>query len=223
MNYIYYTILGLAPSLIWLFFYLRKDVHPEPKGKVVKIFLWGGAAAMAAVGLEMLLLASAAKLPLSKFVWRIFYFSFGIAIIEEILKYLVVRINIFKDPVFEEALDAIEYMIIAALGFAALENIFLFFSAGLQFFETFVTSCLRFVGATLLHTLCSGIVGFFIAIGPFRKYLIFVGLAIAIILHTLYDFSIMGTKGEEKFLFQFIILLPSTIFVLWAFRKLRRS
>ena len=38
---IIYIIFGVLPSLTWLSYYLRKDVHPEPKKMVLKIFLWG--------------------------------------------------------------------------------------------------------------------------------------------------------------------------------------
>src|SRR3989344_7092884 len=33
--------IGLAPSLVWLSFYLKKDCHPEPKYLVTKAFLMG--------------------------------------------------------------------------------------------------------------------------------------------------------------------------------------
>ncbi len=53
MNYIYFTILGLLPSFIWLLFYLRKDRHPEPKTMVLKIFLWGALMGPLAIFLQM--------------------------------------------------------------------------------------------------------------------------------------------------------------------------
>jgi RsiW-degrading membrane proteinase PrsW (M82 family) len=41
----------------------------------------------------------------------------------EIFKYLVVRFKVIKNPAFDEPTDIMLYMIIAALGFAAVENI----------------------------------------------------------------------------------------------------
>ena len=35
---ILYVIFGVLPSLAWLSYYLRKDVHPEPKRMVLAIF-----------------------------------------------------------------------------------------------------------------------------------------------------------------------------------------
>ena len=45
MEYYYrlilYIIFGTLPSLIWLFYYLAKDLHPEPKKMILKVFLYG--------------------------------------------------------------------------------------------------------------------------------------------------------------------------------------
>ena len=46
---------------------------------------------------------------------------------EEVAKYLIIKIRILRDPEFDEPIDAMIYMIIAGLGFAALENILVLF------------------------------------------------------------------------------------------------
>jgi len=33
--------LGLVPSFIWLFYYLKQDMHPEPKRLLAKVFVMG--------------------------------------------------------------------------------------------------------------------------------------------------------------------------------------
>src|SRR3989338_9327112 len=117
--------LGLLPSATWLFFYLRQDLHPEPRKMIIKVFLWGMLVAPLAVLAQYLTLAaldanhiaSAAAIALV-----------GLAGIEEFLKYLVVRTEIEEEPEFNEPTDAMIYMIAAALGFAAIENISIAFS-----------------------------------------------------------------------------------------------
>ena len=52
MSYPFYIILGILPSLIWLAFYLKKDVHPEPKSEVLKIFFYGALVTIPAFFLE---------------------------------------------------------------------------------------------------------------------------------------------------------------------------
>ena len=34
-------ILGFIPSLVWLLYYLRKDVNPEPNRLILKVFIGG--------------------------------------------------------------------------------------------------------------------------------------------------------------------------------------
>ena len=38
---ILYVIFGILPSLVWLLYYLAKDMHPEPKKAILRVFLWG--------------------------------------------------------------------------------------------------------------------------------------------------------------------------------------
>ena len=46
-------ILAIVPSLIWLFFYLKEDLHPEPKYWLFTIFVLGVALAPLVIFLEM--------------------------------------------------------------------------------------------------------------------------------------------------------------------------
>lgn len=226
INYLVYIILGLAPSLAWLSFYLRKDIHPEPKRKVLEIFFWGMVAAISAAGVEILILSILTDLSLSTDFVQILYIFLGIALAEELLKYLVVKFRVFRSPEFDEPIDSMVYMIIAALGFAGLENILLFFSENLQFLETLLISGLRFVGATFLHALCSGLLGFFLALyfceGKKKKIIPLSGLGLAVLLHGAYNFSIMRIEGNSKFIIPILILAGLAGFISWGFKKLKK-
>ena len=46
------TVMGLLPSLVWLGFFIKKDIHPEPKYLVTRTFLMGIILAPLAVGLQ---------------------------------------------------------------------------------------------------------------------------------------------------------------------------
>ena len=132
MNYLLYTILGLAPSLIWLLFYLRKDRHPEPKKMVLKVFFWGALMGPLAIALQILtrwicqptfewssFMATLDRSDYRYFLNRVLFAP----LIEEYLKYAVVRWRVLKNPAFDEPLDTMIYLIISALGFAAVENL----------------------------------------------------------------------------------------------------
>jgi len=239
MNYLLFLIFGLLPSIIWLLYFLRKDVHPEPKRQVIKIFLLGMLITLPAIFIERGVFSVFKELNLPYF----FYIFFGIAGVEEILKYLVIRDKVLNDPEFDEPLDAMLYMVIAALGFAGLENILILFSSPFNFFEMFFISVLRFIGAVFLHTLCSGSFGYFLSLSFFeaknRTKLFIAGILTAILAHGFFNFSI--TKIEESLIIEdslikignqvnlifftillITILIGLAIFVFFGFNKLKK-
>ena len=225
MSYPLYFIFGVLPSIIWLFYYLRKDVHPEPKRLVLKIFLWGMLAAFPALLIEIGAKNLIIKLDFS-LLSKIFYWFLAVALVEEFLKYLVVRDKILKDPEFDEPVDAMIYMLISGLGFAALENVLIFLyqkSLFLSFGETLILLIFRFFSATFLHALCSALVGYFLALRFFKKQgSIVFGLAISTLLHGLYNFSIMETEGNLRIVIPIIILISLAFLVSLAFKRLKK-
>jgi len=211
MNYLLYLIFGLAPGIIWLLFFLRKDAHPESNRMIIIVFLLGMVIAPFVAFFECLpiswgesrecVISSLSKevFPLP---WGLFFFLFFGAAIEEIFKYLVVRFKVIKNPEFDEPLDLMLYMIIAALGFAAIENIFILFfqEPPLSIKEASFLTSVRFIGATFLHALTSGTLGYFLArslFEPKRKAgLLTSGFALAIGLHGFFNLSIIK-MGES--------------------------
>ena len=228
MNYPLYIFFGLAPSIIWLIFYLRKDVHPESNRMIIKIFFYGMLAAIPAVFLEIVVLGGLEKIILSPILMSFLNMLVGVALVEELLKYSVVKIKVLHNPEFDEPLDAMLYMIIAALGFAALENILILFSLGPTFLigKALSITAFRFIGATFLHALCSGAFGYFLALSFFytrkRLILLILGLTIAILLHGLYNFSIIEIEGNLKLLIPVIILISLAIFITFGFKRLKK-
>jgi len=228
MSYPLYIFFGVLPSVIWLLFYLRKDSHPESNRMVLKIFFFGMLVALPAILLEIGAFEVLEKLILSPALLLIINIFFGVALVEESLKYLVIKVKVLSNAEFDEPLDVVLYMIIAALGFAALENILILFSLGPNFLlrEAFLISLLRFLGATFLHALCSGVLGYFLALSFFdtknRIKLFFLGLGIAVFLHGLYNFSIIEIEGNLKFLIPAIILIGLAIFLTFGFKRLKK-
>jgi len=215
------------PSTIWLCFYLRKDVHPESNRQVIKIFFYGMLAALPVFFIEQGFSQILSDLNVSQILFSILSVFIGVALVEEVFKYLVVRDKVLSDPEFDEPIDAMLYMIIAALGFAALENILIFFSEVFEkFYQPFLLSIIRFIGATFLHALCSGLVGYYLAKSFFeikkRLKLLITGLGIATILHGLYNFSIMEIEGDQRFIIPIIILISLAIFVSLSFKRLKK-
>jgi len=205
MIYLLYIILGLLPSTIWLLFYLRKDKHPESNSMVLKIFFWGMIIGPIAVVLELFTRWLLHPATLADFInsfrnasganYAIINVIFAAPLIEEGLKYAVVKFRVLKNSEFDEPLDAMLYMIIAALGFAAIENLLLVFQKPLPSLQNVLgLVALRFVSATFLHALSSGLLGYWLARSirePNRKFrLLLTGFFFAISFHVAYNFLV---------------------------------
>lgn len=238
MTYIFFAILGLLPSLIWLTFYLRKDRHPEPKNKVVQVFLWGSLMGPLAILLQLLVRWACQP----TFIWSDFLALLGqrdrqfflniilfAPLIEEYLKYVVVKWRVLKDSSFDEPLDAMLYLIISALGFAAVENLLsLFFHADLTLKAAMAQSMARFLSATFLHTLASGILGFFLALALLnfkkRRRILAEGFLLAVLFHSLYNYLAWLTDFNKTFtLAMALLLLFMAGLVSWQFRFLKKQ
>ncbi|MFH1392367.1 MAG: PrsW family glutamic-type intramembrane protease [bacterium] len=166
-------LLGFIPGLIWLAIFLYRDrKKPEPGYMIAKIFLFGMLITPAAVIIEMAFV---------KIITGAFYIFLIIAPTEEILKYLVFKFKVAKAKAYDEPIDAMIYMITIALGFATVENIILILKDGSQ---TFNLLTLRFLSATLLHALASGIVGYYLG----AKKSVSAGLFWAIAFHGVYNY-----------------------------------
>jgi len=128
MSYLIALPLGIAPSIIWLLYFLRKDVHPEPKRMVIKIFCYGMLATIPVYLAQTGAFRLFSKIPI--LIGAPLFYLGGVALVEEGIKFLVVKNKVISNSEFDEPIDVMLYMIITALGFAALENIFVFSDSG---------------------------------------------------------------------------------------------
>ena len=106
---------GLIPALFWLAFWLREDeIHPEPKGVIALAFVAGMASVLVALPLELLLAHYVPEGVIRVVLW---------AASEELVKYWAASYSAFHhNRNFDEPVDAMIYLISAALGFSAVEN-----------------------------------------------------------------------------------------------------
>jgi len=230
LRFIIYIIFGVLPSLTWLFYYLRKDVHPESNGNVIKIFLLGAFVTLPVFFIQIGLNSLLEKIAMPALLSSLLYWFLVIALTEELFKFLVVKLKVIGSSELDEPLDIMLYMVISALGFAALENILYLFSPldGISFADlinrTLMISFIRFIGATFLHTLCAGTIGYFLALGicKSQKRYLFTGFSIAVLLHGLYNFSIMTLEGVLKIAVPVAILILLAYFVITGFEKLKK-
>ena len=211
---------GILPSILWLLFWLREDhKNPEPKGLLAIAFVMGMITVMIVLPIQKII---------QSFAWPNGWELVAWAGTEEILKLLTVLLVVSSTNQADEPMDWPIYIITLALGFAAVENT-LFLLQPITVGDTAVgllTGHLRFLGATLLHTISSGIIGISMGLsfymGSLRKKLyVLLGVLLAVALHSIFNFFIIKNGGSD-FLKVFAFLWVGAIIVMLVFEKLRR-
>ena len=230
-----YTLFAILPGLIWMLFFLNKDDHQEPKRVILRVFILGMLMTVPVFFVEYGLLYLLNQLDLKTDLYNFIQYFFVVAATEELFKYFAFRFAAQKSQYLDEPIDVPIYMIIAALGFGTAENVILFSQKSFQvLIEPVSLAILRFIGANLLHVLCSGIFGFYMAVSFYRTnkrpFLFWGGFLIAIIIHGIFDFflkySIIEHGGETEWTPMIVIivvtLIVSYILLRQALKKLKR-
>lgn len=109
---------------------------------------------------------------------------------EESLKILAVRMSAYRTDEFNEVLDGVLYGAAAALGFAATENVLYTVAFGWQ------VGPVRAVITSLAHSAFTGVAGFYLGLAKLRgggALMALRGVAIASVLHGVYDFLLLLT------------------------------
>lgn len=232
-------LLALLPAgfFIWLW-YLRRHSRSVPARTVALAFIGGLAIVLPAFWMEDLAerlwqvispatahFFAGAALPLMR-VSDILLPAFGtfaiVAIIEEGMRYGLMRTWIKRSRVVDQVFDGLLIGVAVGLGFATLENTIYFlglFRDGS--FDTLVfVFFLRFIISTLAHISFSGLMGALIARGIFdlfngRAFLISAFL-IPWFLHGLYDLLLGINYGVYAVL---VLLPPLLILIYWTNRR----
>ncbi|BFT94218.1 MAG: hypothetical protein MNSN_08700 [Minisyncoccus archaeiphilus] len=230
---ILYILIAIIPGLIWLFIFLRRDNLEEPKLEITKVFYLSMMLVIPAGLIEMNLLEKISSLEINN-LYYFLKFVVIVGLIEEIIKYLVVRYAVLKRSFLDEPIDIVIYMIVSGLGFATAENILTFIAdpnliADPQISNGVKIAMVRFFGANLLHILCSGIIGIFIALSFYqikKRYLILVlGFTLSIIIHGVFNFSIelfIINNDEQIAMAPFVITSTILIPFILAIGKIRK-
>ena len=190
----------LLPVLFWAAYHYHKDRHlPEPPAHLFAAFVLGGLSftlgallyrLLGAIGLrfDASLLAESSPLGL------LLYSIFAIGVIEELVKIVPFLLVIVRFREFNEPVDGIIYASFIALGFSAIENYqyLVYLSPG--------EAVARGIAGPVVHIVFASIWGYVIG----RAWLARAGrvravcgaLALAALLHGLYDFIAIGLPAR---------------------------
>ena len=205
-NTFFIIFLSFLPAIFWFWFLIvfQKEIKTVSFKLLAKLFLVG----LALAGLAMLIEGEITKfipldyLPfLKESPFTINYQGLGfifvltfilIAPLEESLKYLFLKREIYKRKEINLSIFGVQLGIILGLGFATFENAFYFFRDPQVFEGVFLS---RFFLSTLAHILYGGIMGYYLSLAKFhklyQKFFLRKGLITAILLHGFFNFSLL--------------------------------
>jgi RsiW-degrading membrane proteinase PrsW (M82 family) len=207
---------ALAPSAFLLhFFWARDKYEREPLRRVLFVFLISLVSVIpAAIAESFFNLQAFGLIGLAVTVWL------GVALPEELIKYLFLRWLAVGHHGFNEVYDGIIYGVAASLGFATAENLFYVFgSEG----SGWTTAIMRAVLSVPAHTLWGVMIGYYAARARFEPdprasaRFLWTGLFQAIFWHGLYDFFAFGAEQVSAGLgILFVIGILVVVATNWA-------
>lgn len=212
-------LIGLLPGLTWLLFYLYEEGKAEPVFTVLRVFVAGAVAAFAGLAIQVLIKGSISGDNVGVAVSG---HAFLFAGVEEVVKFTAAFLIVRYSVALDEPSDAIFFPVVAALGFASVENIAVAHTliSGGSISAAFEVITLRFIGATLVHSVASATVGYFWARSLMRygnSLLALVGLVAATALHGTFNLLILS-YGNTVYTFAF--LAGAVLLVLYDFREI---
>jgi RsiW-degrading membrane proteinase PrsW (M82 family) len=212
------TVLGIVPMVIYALIVWRIDRwEKEPFSLILAAFLWGAVPSIFFALIAQTVLAvppgEGGEVSLMS---ELYAASFLAPLTEEIFKGLglIILFRRYRDEI-DSVLDGLVYGSVVGFGFAAVENIFYFWSqpdAGSLIFLFF----LRAFVFGMLHALFTGLLGVGLALGKFssRPLMKFLwpaaGLGLAMFTHALHNY--FATLGGAHLLYA---VLGITIGMIW--------
>ncbi len=201
-------VLAIAPAVaLFFFFYLRDKYQKEPLGILLATFGLGAAslvpAALTSLSLQRLTgWHSDTPNLLHAFLGAMII----VGLVEEGAKFIVVRFYAYHRPEFDEPYDGIMYSVMAALGFATLENILYVFSNGAG------AGVMRALLSMPSHAFDGVLMGYFLGEAKFARsnrvgnWLSALGFGLAVTAHGLYDFIVFSLDKAPLLILSLITL-----------------
>jgi RsiW-degrading membrane proteinase PrsW (M82 family) len=154
MNLLY---IAVGPTLVILFYiYMRDKYDKEPSRYLFMLFFLGCISVIPAAVLEVAFTATgidgSGSLP-----EKLVYAFFGVALIEEGLKYIILRLTARKsNRYFNQKYDSVVYAVFISLGFATVENVLYVIQSG------FAAGIMRAVTAVPAHAVFAVAMGYWL-------------------------------------------------------------
>jgi RsiW-degrading membrane proteinase PrsW (M82 family) len=218
--------LAIIPGLLIIIYVYKKDkVEKEPIGLIIKLIIFGAVSCIAAGILESIEASFLPEYPKGSLGYALINAFAMAALVEEIVKYLALRIGSWKYSGFNYRFDGIVYGVSAAVGFALYENVAYVAMYGLS------TAIVRAFTAVPLHSFCGVFMGIFYSyekkasiLGQGSESFKFriLALIVPMLIHGVYDtLAFLQTETSSMLLLVFVVILY--IISIRAIKKLSKA
>lgn len=212
---IFVTIL---PVILILVYVNSKDRTKEPLSLLIKLFLLGIISCFLTLGISFI---SEKYIPFmnpelrnEKFVYTFLYAFIGVALIEELFKWIMVYFVGYKNKKFDELYDIIVYSVFVSLGFACIENII----SLLTYNSELSVALIRAISAVPGHACDAIFMGYYLCLAKHfhirkdkkrEKNNIYLSIMVPTLLHGIYDFCLMSD--------QVILIIVFIVFIIFLY------
>jgi protease PrsW len=194
MGFLTLLALALAPgTAIALYIYLKDHHEREPLLLLLISFLYGGLSTILTLFLSYpvnIFLLTKEDDVISQFVNAFL----KVAFIEELSKFLFVRVILYRNRNFNEPFDGIVYALMVSMGFATLENVLYVYEYG------FMTGITRMFTAVPAHAVFGIMMGYYLGHAKFTAsrtlFYTLMALLTPTVFHGAYDYFLF--IGEIK-------------------------
>ena len=209
----------LPPLLIMIFVNVKDKKDKEPKGLLVLCVVAGALSTIFSIIMENLTMSLIGEQV--RYDQSLVYFALvaflGVAVVEELGKFIALRIVTWRSRHFDYTFDGIVYSVFVSLGFAVTENIIYVVRYGLQ------VGLLRAVTAIPGHMSFGVYMGYYYGMAKFCQVAgfkgkktanLWIGYLTAVIMHGLYDFLALSESQISMWVFIiFSVVMDIFVFV----------
>ena len=209
---IYLLCLSILPILVIGIYIYHKDREKEPLFLLFKLFLGGVFSCALTLAMSYILESFFPILFKNgdglNFIEMFLQAFIGIALVEELSKWLMVYLISYNDKAFDDLYDMIVYAVFVSLGFALLENIYYVLDGGID------VGIIRALLAVPGHAANGIFMGYYLALSKQTLYnrrkdlhnkYILLSIVVPVLLHGTYDYLLFN--GYLIFFVIFLIFI----------------
>ena len=188
-------VLAVLPVYLLCIYIYKKDREKESKQLLRKLFLFGMISTIFVIIIELILGIFFNINNNSNMIFQFISILVSVGLIEEISKWIILKIVAFNNKEFNHIYDMIVYSVFTSLGFAIVENILYVLSTGIA------TGIIRALISVPGHTCFAIFMGYYLGIAKINKVNnlnnkynknIFLSILSPVLIHTIFDFLLLS-------------------------------